>query len=208
MSDAPRDASPSALSRRQLIAAMAATAGAFMVPRPAEAAMAMRTAMLRAGAAGGSYAPKVFTDHEWATVRLLVDYLIPRDDVSGAATDALVPEFMDTMLDLEPEMSTPTRGGLAWLDSECQRRFSVNFVDCAEVQRRQVLDDLAWPQRARPALAAGVAWFSSFRDFTATGFFTSEMGVKDLGYQGNTALPEWTGCPEANYQRLGVTKPL
>ena len=54
-------------------------------------------------------------------------------------------------------------------------------------------------------MALGVAWFNSFRDFTATGFFTSELGVKDLGYVGNTAVPEWTGCPAENYRRLGVS---
>jgi hypothetical protein len=113
---------------------------------------------------------------------------------------------MDTMLDLESGMRPAHRGGLAWLDHQCHVRFDKDFVDCTDAQRRLLLDDIAYPRRARPELAAGVSWFNSFRDFTATGFFTSELGVNDLGYIGNTAVPEWTGCPAENYTRLGVVK--
>lgn len=197
------------MTRREVVEAMAATAGAFLIPRPAQATEAGRIAWRgkrAAAAAGAAYVPKVYSAHEWATVQMLVDYLIPKDAKSGSATDAGVPEFMDTMLDLEPGMRTANRGGLAWLDHQCHLRFDRDFVDGTDDQRRQLLDDVAYPGRARPELAAGVAWFNSFRDFTASGFFTSEMGVNDLGYQGNTAVPEWTGCPAENYTRLGAAK--
>jgi hypothetical protein len=111
---------------------------------------------------------------------------------------------MDTMLDLEPGMRTAHRGGLAWLDHECHQRFAKDFIDCTDAQRRQLLDVIAFPAKAGRDVSLGVSWFNSFRDFTATGFFTSEMGVNDLGYVGNTAVPEWTGCPPENYRRLGV----
>ena len=138
---------------------------------------------------------------------MLVDYIIPKDAKSGSATDAAVPEFMDTMLDLEPDMRTANRGGLAWIDHQCHQRFDQDFVDCTDAAapaaaRRHRLS----APRAGPNWRRGVAWFNSFRDFTASGFFTSEMGVNDLGYQGNTAVPEWTGCPAENYTRLGVAK--
>jgi gluconate 2-dehydrogenase gamma chain len=201
------DAAQQTMSRREIVGAMAATAGAFLIPRPAQAIEAARIASTRrvvAESVGAAYAPKVYTPHEWATVQLLVNYVIPKDATSGSAADAGVPEFMDTMLDLEPGLRTANRGGLAWLDHECHQRFDQDFVDCADSQRRMVLDDIAYSQRARPEMALGVSWFNSFRDFTATGFFTSELGVKDLGYVGNTAIPEWTGCPRENYRRLGV----
>ncbi len=194
------------MTRREVLAAMAATAGAFMVPRPAEAQLAMQR-VSREMTGRDAYTPKIYTPHEWATVSLLVDLVIPKDAASGSATDAGVPQFMDTILDLEPAMRTAHRGGLAWLDFESEQRFGKDFVDIPEAGQRQILDDIAYPARAKPAFSRGAAWFSSFRDFTATGFFTSEMGVKDLGYQGNTAVPEWTGCPPINYQRLGVAKP-
>ncbi|MGH7592425.1 MAG: gluconate 2-dehydrogenase subunit 3 family protein [Gemmatimonadales bacterium] len=196
------------MSRREAMGVIAATAGAFLVPRPAQATAAIQMATTRrreAESAGVAFAPKVYTAHEWATLQLLVNYVIPQDATSGSATDAGVPEFMDTMLDLEPGMRTANRGGLAWVDHQCHRLFDRDFVDCTDGQRRQVLDAIAYPKRASADMTPGVSWFNAFRDFTATGFFTSEMGVKDLGYIGNTAVPEWTGCPAENYQRLGVS---
>jgi gluconate 2-dehydrogenase gamma chain len=197
------------LTRREMVGALAATAGAFMLPHPVQASEAARIATRAsrlATAAGAAYTPKVYSAHEWATVSMLVDYIIPKDAKSGSATDAAVPEFMDTMLSLEPGMAPANRGGLAWIDHQCHQRFDRDFVDCTDTQRHQLLDDIAFPARAPRELNAGVSWFNSFRDLTATGFFTSEMGVNDLGYEGNTAVPEWTGCPPENYTRLGVTK--
>jgi len=196
----------SVLSRREMVAAMAAAAGAFALPTQARAAEASRdvTAARMARGVGAAYEPKVYTKHEWETVRVLVDYIIPKDDRSGSATDAAVPEFMDTMLHLEPGMRVAHRGGIAWLDHECLRRFSKDFVSASDAERKLVLDDIAFPRTAKPEFSHGVAWFNSFRDFTATGFFTSEIGVGDLGYVGNTPVADWTGCTPEAYRRLGV----
>ncbi len=210
MIDPIEGAAATPVTRRSVVGALAATAGAFMIPRPAQAVEASRVATISRNAAalrGAAYSPKVYSAHEWATVQLLVNYIIPKDATSGSATDAAVPEFMDTMLDLEPGMRTANRGGLAWIDHQSHQRFDKDFVDGTDAQRRQLLDDIAYPAKSKPEMAMGVAWFNSFRDFTATGFFTSELGVKDLGYQGNTAVPEWTGCPPENYTRLGTSKP-
>jgi hypothetical protein len=160
----------------------------------------------RARAIGGvAYEPQFFTAHEWQTVRILVDMIIPADGRSGSAADAGVPEFMDfTMMD-RPAARLPMRGGLAWLDAECGRRFDGrDFVTCNDAERRTVLDDIAWPKRARPELSHGTAWFTSFRDLTASGFWSSEPGVKDLEYRGNTFNPSWQGCPPEVLQRLGI----
>jgi gluconate 2-dehydrogenase gamma chain len=150
------------------------------------------------------YAPKFFTAHEWATVNLLVDLIIPRDAKSGSATDAGVPEFMDFMMTDQPSRQAAMRGGLAWIDHECQRRFDKSFVACADGDRRAVLDDISWPRRARPEMAYGVTFFNSFRDLTASGFFSSKMGIEDLQYMGNTFAPDWPGCPPDVLKRLGV----
>ncbi|HRP08165.1 MAG TPA: gluconate 2-dehydrogenase subunit 3 family protein [Gemmatimonadales bacterium] len=188
------------LSRRELIAAMTA---ATVMLRPTDAQASHASLVVRRQLATGRYDPRIYTPHEWETVRTLVDYIFPRDERSGSATDALVPEFMDTMLVLEPGMRTAHRGGLAWLDAECRERFGANFIACSDEQRRAVLDDIAWPARARADLSHGVQWFNSFRDLCATGFWTSEIGIEDLGYQGNTPVAEWTGCPGENLRRLG-----
>jgi hypothetical protein len=159
---------------------------------------------LCAAVPGQAYQPRFFTAAEWSTVRVLVDLIIPRDARSGSATEAGVPEFMDFMLTENAGMQTPMRGGLAWLDTECRERFGQAFTDCGDAQRRAVLDDIAWPARARPELSHGAAFFSRFRDLTASGFWSSEMGVRDLRYLGNTAVAEWNGCPADQLQRLGV----
>ena len=137
-------------------------------------------------------------------MRLLVDLIIPKDERSGSATDAGVPEFMDFMMTDRPQMQEPMRGGLAWLDGECRERFGAAFVDASDPQRRALLDDIAWPARAKPAMSQGVAFFTRFRDLTASGFWSSKPGVADLPSIGNTVVPEWRGCPEPQLQKLGV----
>jgi gluconate 2-dehydrogenase gamma chain len=153
-------------------------------------------------------APKFFTAHEWATVRMLVDYIIPRDDKSGSATDAKVPEFMDYLLserDANPNTQLWMRGGLGWLDIECRKRFQKTFLQSTDAQRRQVLDDIAYPQRAKPEMSYGVTFFNRFRDMTASGFYSSAIGWKDLQYIGNVANPGYDGCPPAALDKLGVS---
>jgi hypothetical protein len=154
---------------------------------------------------GVPFTPKFWTAHELATVNVLVDLIIPRDDRSGSATEAGVPQFMDFILDENKDMRTAYRGGLAWLDGESLRRFTKSFVEASDAQRRQILDDLAWPKKARPELSNGVAFFNKFRDFTASGFFSSKVGVADLQYIGNQFVMEWKGCPPEALKKLGVS---
>lgn len=153
-------------------------------------------------------APKFFTPHEWATVRLLVNYIIPKDERSGSATDAKVPEYMDFLLaekDANENQKVAMRGGLAWLDTECRKRFGKTFVQSSDAQRRQVLDDIAWPKKAPPGVSQGVWFFNHFRDMTASGFFSSAIGWQDLKYMGNVFNPGYDGCPPAATDKLGVT---
>ncbi len=166
-----------------------------------EAAARAREAVVR----GTPYEPKQFTPHEWDTVRVLVDLIIPKDERSGSATEAGVPEFMDFMLGDDPDLQTPVRGGLAWLDHECADRSGKTFAACTAAERAAVLDDIAWPAKAKPEHAAGVAFFDRFRDLTASGFFSSRTGVQDLRYIGNTFVSEWKGCPPEALAKLGVT---
>jgi gluconate 2-dehydrogenase gamma chain len=151
------------------------------------------------------YKPKFFTAQEYATVALLADLIIPADERSGGAGDAGVPEFIDfTMID-QPANQVAMRGGLAWLDMECQRRFDHTFLDCTGANRTVVLDDIAWPERAKPAYSQGVAFFSQLRSLVATGFWTSKMGIEDLQYQGNTFVAQWNGCPDDALRKIGVS---
>jgi hypothetical protein len=149
---------------------------------------------------------KFFTEHEFATVSVLTDLVLPADERSGSATQAKVPEFMDFMLDDSPRDADrlAMRGGLAWLDAESRQRFEKDFIDLAPSQRTAILDDIAWPEKAPPGMTHGVAFFNRFRDQVASGFWSSEMGVKDLQYRGNTVVPKWEGCPPEALKKLGV----
>jgi hypothetical protein len=194
------------LTRRDLVRALAATSlgAAFdWTPAQAQGALGRAAAARRQGAQ--AYRPTFFSAHEWDTVRLLVDIIIPRDERSGSATDAGVPEFIDFLLaDGDEAPRTALRGGLAWLDTECVERFGHPFVGCTDAERRAVLDLIAWPAKAPPELSHGVAFFSRLRDLTASGFWSSKMGIADLQYLGNTAVAEWTGCPPEALAKLGV----
>jgi len=171
----------------------------------AEAASASQAAQA-ARRSSPAFKPKFFTAHEYATVQVLVNLIIPKDARSGSATDAGVPEFMDFMMNDDPARQTPMRGGLSWIDHECQERFDKRFLACTAQERAAVLDDIAWPEKAKPEFAHGVAFFNSFRDLTAAGFFSSKMGVDDLKYMGNVVVHEWKGCPDEALTRLGVTR--
>lgn len=191
-----------AMSRREALGTVAAAAltTAFRWT-PAEAE---RAAALVREAVKTPFAPTFFTPHEWETVRVLVDLVIPRDERSGSATDAGVPEFMDFMMNDRPDGQIPMRGGLAWLDNECFERFGKTFVQATESERSAVLDDIAWPKKAKPEMSQGVAFFNMFRDMTASGFWSSKIGIADLDYRGNEFVREWTGCPEPALRKLGV----
>ena len=169
-----------------------------------EAAAETRETLERLAERGQQYQPKVFTADEWRTVRVLVDIVIPRDDRSGSATDAQVPEFMDVFMETRENMRNQMRTGLAWLDEESRKRFTKSFVDCDDAQRKAVLDDPAWPRRARPEMQAGVRFFNFFRNFTASGFWSSKMGVEDLRFMGNTFVAEWNGCPADVLAKAGL----
>ena len=259
------DEAKTGVGRRDVLKLIGAAplAGGFALSE-AQAASAQERITRQKGAA--AYAPKFFTAHEWATVRVLVDVVIPRDARSGSATDARVPEFMDFVIDdplAEPSQrernKVQMRGGLAWLDRECGRRFAGRrFLEATDAERRLVLDSIAYPkekdatpersasyddvalpnksvelappEEPSPAegraegrtttakgeaaedglpldrLSHGVAFFSAFRDLTASGFWSSEMGVKDIEYVGNTFVAEWKGCPPEVLAKLGLQR--
>jgi hypothetical protein len=194
-----RDDAGHELSRREMLSTVGTiAAGAFILsPHMQQAMEHAMTALAATATTGVAYQPTHFLPQEWDTVRMLVDYIIPRDSHSGSASEAGVPEFMDVMLGLEPRLIARHRAGLTWLDTECINRHGKFFTYCTDAQRRQMLDDIAWPAKSRKELTEGVDWFNAFRDFTASGFYTSHIGITDIGYRGNTGVATWIGCPPA-----------
>jgi hypothetical protein len=147
-----------------------------------------------------AYARKVFDDHQWKSVRILCDLILPADEKSPSATAAGVPEFIDDWLDFRRRedgtdaLAAQIQGGLSWLDSESRRLFQKDFALASEPQQKQILDRIAWPDKAKREDRRWVAFFNRFRDLTVGGFFSSKVGVADLPYLGNQAVAEWKGC--------------
>ena len=148
-------------------------------------------------------AEQFFDPHEMATITVLADIIIPRDETSGSASDAKVPDFIEFMVKDRPAHQIPMRGGLKWLDVQTNKRFNKTFVDCSSTQQIEIVDEIAFPEKAKPGMEQGVAFFNLMRDLTATGFFTSEIGIKDLGYVGNRPN-QWDGVPQEVLDQYGI----
>jgi len=157
--------------------------------------------------AQGQYEPRFFTDAQLATVRVLADMIIPQDHRSGSATEAGTVEYMDFVLsEAGEETQQSWRDGLAWLDATCwQRSGKRRFVDCSDDERANILNDIAWPRRAREEHRAAADWFNRVRDLVGSGFFSSELGVRDLGYIGGVFNPTWQGAPPDALRELAVS---
>jgi len=95
------------------------------------------------------------------------------------------------------------RGGLRWLDLQCLRQYQKPFKDCTAAQQLELVDQIAYPAKAKPAMSQGVSFFNLMRNLTATGFYTSAMGVKDLQYKGNVPN-QWAGVPDEVLKAHGL----
>lgn len=138
---------------------------------------------------------KFFTAEEMATITILGDIIIPKDATSGSASDAKVPDFIEFIVKDMPNHQIPMKGGLRWLDIQCLTRYQKAFKDCSQQQQIEMVDMIAYPKKAKPEMSQGVEFFKLMRNLTATGFYTSEIGVKDIGYAGNTPT-QWNGVPD------------
>jgi gluconate 2-dehydrogenase gamma chain len=195
------------LNRRDVLKAVSAVPAAFIPLASAKgASIGMpKTSSASAAPVAGSYKPKTLTEHEWETVRALSDLILPADERSGSATQAGVPEFIDHWLGFRGgTLLAEIRGGLTWLDMECHRLFSRDLAACSPAEQKQILDRIAYPRKAAPEDANAVAFFNKLRDLVVSGFYTSEMGIKDLPYLGNKRVAEWKGCPPDVLARLHV----
>ncbi len=136
-----------------------------------------------------------FNAHEMATIAVLCDIIIPRDEVSGSATDAGVPDFIAYIVLDKPELQTPLIGGLRWLDLQCLKKFNADFKSCTPAQQIEMVDAIAYPKKAAAEMKQGVNFFSLMRNLTATGFYTSKIGITDIAYKGNVPN-KWNGVPD------------
>ncbi len=146
---------------------------------------------------------KFFSTHEMATLTILADIIIPKDDHSGSASDAKVPEFIEFIVKDMPDNQVPMRGGLRWLDMQCLNRYSNPFKDCNTKQQIEMVDEMAYPAKAKPEMQQGVSFFNRMRNLTASGFYTTKIGIDDLGYVGNRPN-KWEGVPADIIKQYGL----
>lgn len=200
------------IKRRDMLKVFSAVPAAALVPLGTVVAAPPKAPAGATAKAASGYQRKLFNDHDWETIKVLSDLIIPADERSGSATQAGVPEFIDDWLDFRGgRHKTEILGGLTWLDLECNRQFGHDFIDCTGPEQKKMLDRIAYPDKAAPDDLNYVAFFNHLRDLVVGGFFSSEQGVKDLPYLGNKVVPVWEGCPsnvlaqiEKNLKSKGV----
>lgn len=149
-------------------------------------------------------AEKFLNAHELATITILSDIIIPADGKSGSASQSGVTKFIEFIVKDKPEFKTPMRGGLRWLDGESKRRFSKLFTEITPKQRIEIVEDIAYPEKVKPQFSQGVNFFTLMRNLTATGFYTSRIGLDDLAYKGNTPN-DWKGVPDDVLKQYGLS---
>jgi len=189
------------ISRRDVLRTLAAGAagGSVLQVIPAAAAEYVHQMVHKekAAASAGKYTPKYFSAAQYATLIVLCDTIIPKDEKSGGAVEAGAPEFIDLLTSENEKYQLRLGGGLFWLDSLCTDRYGKVFLECTPEQRTIVLDAIAYRENAKQdhALSQGVAFFAFLRRLTSDGFYTSKIGIADLQYIGNATLSEFPGCP-------------
>jgi len=189
------------ITRRDILRTLTvgAVGGSVLQVIPAKAAEYIHQMVHKekGAAPAGKYTPKYFSAPQYATLIALCDFILPKDEKSGGAVEAGAPEFIDLLTSENPEYQLKLGGGLFWLDGFCTDRHANIFVECTPEQKKGVLDLIAFRKNAKQdaALSQGVAFFSFLRRLTCDGFYTSKIGIADLGYIGNTSVREFPGCP-------------
>jgi hypothetical protein len=189
------------VSRRTILKTLTVSAAVGSVLRviPLEAAEYAHTLIQseKSGDKAAGYIPKFFDPHLYKTLQSLCETILPADADSGGAIEAGAPEFIDLLTSENTEYQSRLGEGMIWLDSTCTSRYGKTYLDCTSQQQVEILDLIAYRKNAvqDANLSRGVEFFSFLRNFTADGFFTSKIGIKYLGYKGNTYLTEFPGCP-------------
>ncbi|MBZ5726061.1 MAG: gluconate 2-dehydrogenase subunit 3 family protein [Acidobacteriia bacterium] len=179
------------VSRRDLLLRIAAAMG--MTAVQVHSAVAQEKAAQK-----GPYRPQALNGHEYATLERLSGLIVPAGDRSPGAVEAGAAAFIDFLCAASDEMKTIYTGGLAWLDGEMRRRENgSSFLDAPPPAQTALLDLIAWSERAPADLAAGVQFFAWARNMVVDAYYTSPLGMKELGYLGNSAMEQFRVPQEA-----------
>ena len=150
------------------------------------------------------FSQQLFNEHELETIAVLADLILPATATAGSATEAEVPAFIEFIAKDMPYHQLPLRGGIMWLDNRSVKLYQQEFRACGDSQQKALLDEIAYPEKASPEVAQGVRFFNLMRNLTLTGYYTTKMGIEDLGYKGN--IPNaWDGVPQEVLAEHGMS---
>jgi gluconate 2-dehydrogenase gamma chain len=186
------------ISRRDLLKSLSMTALAGSAFRGVSLEVAQHAhTMVSVQRAAGYYTPKFFSAHQYETLRALCQAIIPPGPEGGGALEAGAPEFIDLLTSENKDFQLQYGGGILWLDSTCTDQYGQTYLKCTSAQQEEILNLIAFRKSTEkdPRLGPGIEFFSALRKITADGFFTSEIGIRYVGYVGNTYLKEFPGCP-------------
>jgi hypothetical protein len=145
-----------------------------------------------------------FTEEERKKLSVLVDIIMPKDAESPAATEVGVVDFMEFIMKDKTSYKTRMRGGLMWLDYESDEKFTKKFTELSQAEVIQIVDEVAWPDKAKPEYSGAVKWFNMLRNLTCSGYFSTQAGWKYMGYVGNQPNV-WDGIPKEVMEKHGVS---
>jgi gluconate 2-dehydrogenase gamma chain len=182
------------VTRRSLLEAIALSFGAGL---SLEAAQHVHKVAADEKVAHGKYKPKALNAHEYKTLEKLADFIVPTDETSGGAVEAGAPEWIDLLASQNPELRAIYTGGIAWLDRAMERQHQTDFLGAPENQQRAMLDLIAYRKNESPELGPGIKFFDWARKMVVDAYYTSPIGIKAIGYIGNTALAKFEVPREA-----------
>lgn len=145
-------------------------------------------------------APSFFNKHQYATITELASLIIPTDETPGAR-EAKVNEYIDLIVgESSFDVQKVYLDGLNWLDRTSQQRHRKNFVDLSNKQQVNILTEISKIKTPTRDNEVQSNFFKAIKNATIDGFYTSKIGIDELGYQGNTVLDEFPGCTHPEHQ--------
>ena len=185
----------SEISRRSILQTIALSAplGGLTL----EAAQHVHKAAAAEKTTTGAYKPKAFNAHEYKTLEKLADFIIPVDEKSPGAVASGACEFIDLLSSQNPQLLAIYTGGIAWLDRDMQRRYSSDFLGAKTEQQTAELDLISYRKNESPETGPGIHFFDWARRMVVDAYYTSPVGIKDIGYMGNSAMSKFTVPQEA-----------
>ena len=194
--------------RRDMLKILGAVPGAALATSaPLGVAAQVLQEPSAAPAASKAYQPKIFNPHAGPPYNVRCVWRIPAHQHDDGAVGAGVPHFIDDWLNFKGgDLAPQIKGGLTWLDLKPNRLFQQNFADSTATQQKELLDRIAYPEKAAASDASAVAFFNRLRDLVVSGYYTSRIGFKALPYLGNEPQSEWDGCPAPVLAKLGLER--